>query len=135
MLPTTEVIRPNVVPFTLVLGLPHCVLLRTLTASARIEKLLPSPNRIDLVIAALKLSIPGPRTPTALRDIFPIRPGDGFWKIVLPEPSTTTWFVYTPCSVALSAAKVGLTTCVDKVGKYETKPLPFAGLPFGTGPT
>src|SRR5215831_5277305 len=131
----TELIRPKVVPFTLVFGLPHCALLRTLTASARIENVLFSANRIDLVIAALKLSIPGPRMPTALRDMFPIRPGDGFWKIVLPEPSTTTWFVYTPCSVALSAANVGTTFCVVKVGKYETKLLPLVRLPFGTAPT
>src|SRR6266571_680712 len=88
--PVALVIRAKVVELILVLGFPHIGLFKKLTASARIVNILFSAILIFLLKPISNPKDDGPVIPGIPIAVLPVVPGSGFFRTMLPEPSTTT---------------------------------------------
>src|SRR5688572_18586519 len=120
--PVAPVMRPKEAELISVLGLPHCGVFRMLIMSARIVKLVPSVIWTRLLSAASRPRLPGPRIPDKFTAVFPVVPGAGFCRRMLPALSTTTWLVKRPARL-VSVPKSGRGAArVLRPSKYSTKP-------------
>src|SRR5207249_9476912 len=91
--PVAVVIRPKVAELMFMFGLPQIGLFRILIASVRSVNNLFSPIFTFLLKAISRPKDAGPVMPGILIAVFPVVPGSGFFRTILPDLSTTTWFV------------------------------------------
>ena len=88
--PVAVVIRPNVVELMFKFGLPQIGLFKILIASVRNVNDRFSPILTFLLKAISKPKDAGPVMPGIFIAVFPVVPGSGFFRTILPELSTTT---------------------------------------------
>ena len=124
--PVAVVIRPKVAELILVTGFPHCGLFKMLIRSARRVMFHPSRMVNTLATAPFRPSCPGPLAHAKFSGVFPVLPGEGFWKTVFPLLSTTTWFENTPARLVLPPKFGSGASLFVRLGKYDTKPFPLS---------
>ena len=88
--PVAVVIAPKVAELMFMFGLPQIGVFKTLIASVRSVNNLFSPILTFLLKAISKPKAAGPVIPGIFIAVFPVVPGSGFFRTILPELSTTT---------------------------------------------
>src|SRR5438093_13261946 len=88
--PVAVVIRRKVAELMFMFGLPQLGRFRILIASVRSVNNLFSPILTFLLKAISRPKAAGPVMPGILIAVFPVNPGSGFFRTILPDLSTTT---------------------------------------------